>query len=52
MFGTFRNATSFNSLVANWNVSLVTDFYYTFVEATSFKTDLRVWDVVSAILMQ
>lgn len=37
MYGIFRNATSFNQPLNNWNVSKVTDMSLIFEFATSFN---------------
>ena len=41
----FRNASSFNQPLNDWNVSNVTIISYMFRDATSFNQPLNDWDV-------
>ena len=41
----FRNAPSFNGIIANWNVSQVRSMKDMFFKATSFNADVSGWDV-------
>ena len=43
----FYDASSFNQDLNKWDVSKVTNLYYTFNNATSFNQDLNNWDVSS-----
>jgi surface protein len=43
----FRDATSFNGDISDWNVSNVTNMGFMFYQATSFNQPLSSWDVSS-----
>jgi surface protein len=43
--GMFRNATSFNRDISDWDVSNVTDMSLMFKEASSFNQDISSWDL-------
>ena len=45
MRGMFKNATSFNQPLNNWNVSNVTNMTNMFYNAFSFNQPLNKWDV-------
>ncbi len=44
----FRNATSFNQPIGNWNVSKVTNFTSMFQSALAFNQNLGSWNVTKA----
>jgi surface protein len=47
----FRDATSFNDDISNWDVSTVTNMRAVFKGASSFNQDISNWDVSSVTLM-
>ena len=47
----FRDATSFNDDISNWDVSTVTNMRAMFKGASSFNQDISNWDVSSVTLM-
>ena len=47
----FRDASSFNKDISDWNVSSVTDMFYMFKNATSFNQSIRNWDVSQVTTM-
>jgi len=44
----FRDQTSCNPNVSNWNVSTVTNFESMFRDASTFNGDISSWDVSSS----
>ena len=42
----FRDVTSFNADIAEWDVSNVADMYDMFLDDRSFDTDISKWDVL------
>ncbi|MEH6764690.1 MAG: BspA family leucine-rich repeat surface protein [Aequorivita antarctica] len=46
----FRNATSMNDNLNNWDVSTITSMIGTFEGATAFNTNLSNWDVNNVVL--
>jgi surface protein len=52
MAGIFRDATSFNSDISDWDVSNVTDMSYMFYNAVSFDQDISSWDVSNVTTMR
>jgi surface protein len=52
MYGMFRDASSFNSNISNWNVSSVTDMGYMFYVASSFNSDISRWGIISVTDMR
>jgi surface protein len=41
----FDKASSFNKNISEWDVSNVTDMYYTFRDAKSFNQDISKWNI-------
>ncbi len=48
----FRDATSFNQDIGDWNVSNITNIYSMFFGTTSFNQDISSWDVSNVTNMR
>jgi len=44
----FREATTFNSIIYNWEIKENCDLYYMFYNCQTFAQEIRTWDIVNA----
>ncbi len=51
LYGIFRDCSSFNGDISNWDVSTITDMRLVFYGASVFNQDISEWDVSSVTLM-